>query len=67
MPDWSSIARHLNEAGVLVSDDATPLPIGGGDISAAWRLQGKDREIFLKTGRAASLPMFTGEADGLSE
>jgi len=67
MPDWSSIERHLNEAGVLVSDNATPVPIGGGDISAAWRLQGQEREIFLKTGRAASLPMLTGEAEGLSE
>ena len=67
MPDWSSIERHLNEAGVLVGDNAVRVPIGGGDISAAWRLQGEDREVFLKTGRASSLPMFTGEAEGLSE
>lgn len=67
MPDWSSIERHLNEAGVRVGNSAARVPIGGGDISAAWRLQAEDREVFLKTGRAASLPMFTGEAEGLSE
>ncbi len=67
MPDWSSIARHLSEVGVPVSANAVPIPVGGGDISAAWRLKGNDRDIFLKTGRVASLPMFTGEAEGLAE
>ena len=67
MPDWSSIARQMGEAGIPAGDNPRPTPISGGDISAAWRLDAGDREIFLKTGRAGSLPMFTGEAEGLSE
>ena len=67
MPDWSSITRHLNEAGVPISDSATPSAVGGGDISAAWRLTADDRDVFLKTGRIDSLHMFTGEAEGLAE
>lgn len=67
MPDWSSIARQLNEIGLSVDERATPGPVGGGDISAAWRLAGDDRDIFLKTGRVSSLDMFAGEAEGLAE
>jgi len=67
MPDWSSIARQLNEAGIPAGNNPTPTPISGGDISAAWRLEVDDRELFLKTGRIDSLHMFTGEAEGLAE
>ncbi len=67
MPDWSSIARQLNEAGIPVGDNPAPIPVGGGDISAAWRLNADDRDVFMKTGRIDSLHMFTGEAEGLAE
>lgn len=67
MPDWSSIARQLDEAGIPAGNNPTPTPISGGDISAAWRLEADDREVFLKTGRIDSLHMFTGEAEGLAE
>ncbi len=67
MPDWSPIVERLNQAGIAVHDEARPVPIGGGDISAAWRLAGEERDIFLKTGRSTSLPMFTAEAEGLAE
>ena len=67
MPDWTPIAERLNKAGIAISDTARARPIGGGDISAAWHLPGKDGDIFLKTGRSASLPMFTAEAEGLAE
>lgn len=67
MPDWSPIMERLNQAGIAVKNDARPVPIGGGDISAAWRLSGDERDIFLKTGRSTSLPMFTAEAEGLAE
>lgn len=67
MPDWSSINKYLGNAGIVVSDDATPRPIGGGDISAAWRLATQDGEIFLKTGPSSSSDMFFAEAEGLSD
>lgn len=67
MPDWSPIVERLNRAGIAVATTSKPVPTGGGDISAAWRLPGADRDIFIKTGRSASLPMFTAEADGLTE
>jgi len=66
VPDWSSIALHLGEAGIRPAD-ATPRPVGGGDISAAWHLDTESREVFLKTGPAAAIDMFTAEAEGLSE
>jgi len=67
MPDWSSIARHLNDAGIPVSRVATPRPIGGGDISAAWRFATGNCDVFLKTGPASSMEMFSAEAEGLAE
>ena len=67
MPDWSSIARQLNEAGIPAGDNLAPIPVGGGDISAAWRLKADNRDVFMKTGRIDSLHMFTGEAEGLAE
>lgn len=67
MPDWSPIADHLNAAGIPVGHSPKPSPVGGGDISAAWRLRAEHRDVFLKTGRVASLEMFTAEADGLAE
>lgn len=67
MPDWSSIAQQLKDAGIPVDDNATPDPISGGDISAAWRLAADGGDVFLKTGRIDSMDMFTAEAEGLAE
>lgn len=67
MPDWSSIAKHLRDAGVRLSNAPTPRPVGGGDISAAWRLDTDDGELFLKTGPVSSIEMFAAEAEGLAE
>ncbi len=65
--DWSSLVQNLNAAGIAVQEAAAASPIGGGDISAAWRLGGEDREIFLKTGGVGSAEMFSAEAEGLQE
>ena len=54
MRDWSSLARQLSAAGIAVQKDASASPIGGGDISAAWRLSGEEGDIFLKT---ATIPV----------
>jgi len=67
MPDWSSINKHLRDAGIPLGDSMTPRPVGGGDISAAWHLSAKKKELFLKTGPVAAADMFLAEAEGLSE
>lgn len=67
MPDWSLIKEHLGDAGIPISDTATARPVGGGDISAVWRLESVDGRIFVKTGPASTHAMFAAEAEGLSE
>jgi fructosamine-3-kinase len=67
MPDWSTVYSNLQRVGVQVSEAAHPQPVGGGDISAAWRLETSAGPVFLKTGPASSYDMFSAEADGLVE
>lgn len=67
MPDWFSIQEHLRDAGIPLGDTMTPRPVGGGDISAAWRIGVEGSEVFLKTGPAVAADMFAAEAEGLSE
>jgi fructosamine-3-kinase len=67
MPDWSSIAQQLRDAGLPLERVVRPRSVGGGDISAAWHLETDDGAIFLKTGDANQYDMFAAEAEGLSE
>ena len=67
MPDWSLVYTKLEQAGVAVGTAAQPVPVGGGDISAAWRLETGAGVLFLKTGPASSGDMFSAEAEGLIE
>ncbi len=67
MPNWAFIQQHLSDAGVAIDRDAHPQPVGGGDISAAWKLNSEAGSVFLKTGPASSADMFFAEADGLIE
>ena len=57
MPNWPAIFAELGVA------DATPRAVGGGDISAAWRVG----NLFIKTGPETSWDMFSAEAEGLAE
>jgi fructosamine-3-kinase len=57
----------LRKSGVGVARAVEPRPIGGGDISAAWRLEAEEFPVFVKTGRGASFEMFAAEAEGLAE
>jgi fructosamine-3-kinase len=41
--------------------------VGGGDISAAWRLETGSGPLFLKTGSSEFAEMFDAEAEGLEE
>ena len=63
MPDWPNIFAALRADGLAISDDASPGPVGGGDISAAWRID----SLFVKTGGTDSLDMLQAEAEGLQE
>lgn len=67
MPDWSSIASHLDGAGIPVGSRPKAQAIGGGDISAAWRFDTGRCEVFLKTGPRSAAEMFLAEAEGLAE
>ena len=63
MPDWPNIFAALRADGLAISDNAGPGPVGGGDISAAWRID----SLFVKTGGIDSLDMLQAEAEGLQE
>ncbi len=67
MPDWSTIISQLKGAGFAVASDAQPQPVGGGDISAAWRLTSPEGDVFVKTGPPSAGDMFAAEAEGLAE
>jgi fructosamine-3-kinase len=65
MPDWTAIDAALANAGHAVPANASPRPVGGGDISAAWCVETDGGNVFLKTGPASSYDMFSAEAEGL--
>ncbi len=67
MPEWQTLFSALREHDINVSDRDMPRPVGGGDISAAWRVKTDDNSVFLKTGPASSYDMFLAEAEGLRE
>ncbi len=67
MPEWQSLFSVLRDNDIKVSLHDMPRPVGGGDISAAWRIKAEENSVFLKTGPAESLQMFQAEADGLRE
>jgi fructosamine-3-kinase len=66
MLDWPNIFAALREGGISVTD-GNAHSIGGGDISAAWRIDTGDGAVFVKTGSPNSLDMFEAEAEGLRE
>lgn len=67
MQDWYAVSRGLRDHGIRVVDEVCPRPVGGGDISSAWRVDTSKAPIFLKTGPALDFDMFAAEADGLVE
>lgn len=67
MPQWHKLFTALREHDVNVSANDMPRPVGGGDISSAWRIRAENHAVFIKTGSASSLEMFLAEADGLKE
>jgi fructosamine-3-kinase len=67
MPDWQNIFAALRQDAISVAENASPRSVGGGDISAAWRIDTDDAAVFVKTGPGNSLDMFEAEAEGLRE
>ena len=67
MPQWQSLFTVLREHDINVSAQDMPRPVGGGDISSAWRVHADSQPVFLKTGAADSYDMFLAEAEGLRE
>ena len=65
MPDWQDIFAALREDGIECFGNARA--VGGGDISAAWRVDTTDSTVFVKTGGPESFEMLEGEAEGLRE
>jgi protein-ribulosamine 3-kinase len=66
MPEWSTIYDRLEDAGIRPRVAGTPVPVSGGDISAAWRVETEVGDLFIKTGPMSALDMFAAEAAGLS-
>ena len=67
MPDWQAIAAVLAEQGIDAGAIDGVRSVSGGDINAAWRVEADGLDLFVKTAPAASLDMFSAEADGLTE
>ncbi|MDH4072225.1 MAG: fructosamine kinase family protein [Gammaproteobacteria bacterium] len=67
MPRWQRLFPILREHDIRVSSQDMPRPVGGGDISSAWRARAGDRHVFLKTGPGSAYDAFLAEADGLRE
>jgi fructosamine-3-kinase len=67
MSDWHELNEALRGHGIAVDGDAKPHAVGGGDISATWRISTGRGPLFLKTGPLEFAEMFSGEAEGLEE
>jgi fructosamine-3-kinase len=66
-PDWQSIATAVADNGIRINLSELPRPVGGGDISAAWRVMSNKGPLFFKTGGTDCMDMLQAEADGLQE
>ncbi|MEE8426186.1 MAG: fructosamine kinase family protein [Woeseiaceae bacterium] len=67
MPHWKAIAATCSKLGIEVTLPVEAHAVGGGDISAAWRIDTDNGPAFIKTARVSAFDMFEAEADGLVE
>ncbi|MEO1247860.1 MAG: fructosamine kinase family protein [Pseudomonadota bacterium] len=65
MPDWPTLAASLAENGVRFAAERA-LPVAGGDIAAAWRVDSAEGPVFLKTLPVAEAGMLEAECEGLA-
>ncbi len=61
------LVEALRAHGIDVFSGTSQRAVGGGDISAAWRLETGNGPLFLKTGSSEFAEMFDAEAEGLEE
>ncbi len=66
-PDWKAIAAKYSELGIDASKSVDAHAVGGGDVSAAWRIDTDSGPAFIKTAPVSAFDMFEAEADGLVE
>jgi fructosamine-3-kinase len=68
MGQWEAISAAIGKATDSPFDLARAVPLGGGDINSAYRLEGKDgTRYFAKLNDADMLAMFAAESAGLME
>lgn len=65
--NWQPIAKHIELATGQEFKVLSSHPLAGGDINAAFRLQGHEKSYFVKLNRANSTAMFAAEFAGLQE
>ena len=63
--DWQALAAKVARDRGLALREVKAIPVGGGDINRAYRLQIGNRQFFVKLNREALLPMFEAEQAGL--
>lgn len=64
---WDHVARAIADATGAPLTVESAIPVGGGDINRAYRIQGAGRLFFVKLNTPGRLPMFEAEAAGLDE
>jgi fructosamine-3-kinase len=62
---WQDIIQQLESSVGEPVQGASPVPVGGGSINEAYRLEGDEHTFFIKLNRATKLDMFEAEAEGL--
>lgn len=65
--NWKSIEQAISDATGQVFQCNRPSSVGGGCINAAYHLQGKQQDYFVKLNSVDRLDMFEAEAAGLQE
>jgi protein-ribulosamine 3-kinase len=63
--NWLDIVQHIESATFQPFKLCKVRPLAGGDINAAYQLQGESRSFFVKLNSHERLAMFEAEADGL--
>ena len=63
--DWDTISTQIASATGLAFKSVFAHPVSGGDINAAFRLQGDQKAYFVKLNSADRAAMFAAEFEGL--
>ncbi len=65
--DWSAVVADIARTSGQSFTLHKVVPVSGGSINTAYRLDGDGRQYFVKINAADRLEMFAAEADGLAE